>query len=126
MSTIERFEEIRAWQDARQLVSMIYEACKSSPLGKDFGMRDQIQRAGVSIMANIAEGFGRRGKREFLQYLRMARGSCSEVQSHLYVAHDVGLIDEENFKHLNKQAELVGRQISAFTTYLNRQLKASK
>jgi len=71
-------------------------------------------------MANIAEGFGRRGRQEFVQYLKIARGSCSEVQSHLYVALDSGAIDEATFEDLKAQSERVGRRISAFISHLNK------
>ena len=119
MGAITRFEDIEAWQLARLLVSATFEICKTTPLRREYGLKDQIQRSAVSIMANIAEGFGRRGHQEFIQYLRIARGSCSEVQSHLYVALDAGHIDQETFRSMQDQATLVGRKISAFIQYLN-------
>ena len=118
MGTISRFEDIEAWQDARKLVSMVYECSARTPLGKDFGLRDQIQRSAISIMANIAEGFGRRRNTELQQYLRIASGSCAEVRSHLYAALDVGLISQEDFEALQAQAELTGKRITAFQKYL--------
>jgi four helix bundle protein len=121
MTAITRFQDIQAWQEARVLVSRIYKASQSGQLARDFGLKDQIQRSAVSIMANIAEGFGRRGRQEFVQFLRIARGSCSEVQSHLYVALDTGSIDELTFQDLQARSETVGRRISAFISYLSNQ-----
>ncbi len=86
MATFSRFEDIQVWQKARQLTKRIYEATSSEGFARDYGLRSQIQRASVSIMANIAEGFGRRSDKEFANFLNMAHGSVSEVQSHLYVA----------------------------------------
>jgi four helix bundle protein len=120
MTSITRFQDIQAWQEARMLVSRIYKASQSGQLSRDFGLKDQIQRSGVSIMANIAEGFGRRGRQEFVHFLKIARGSCSEVQSHLYVALDNGSIDELTFQDLQARSETVGRRISAFIAHLKR------
>ena len=99
---------------------MVYAVCASSRLGSDFGLKDQLQRAAVSIMANIAEGFGRGRNNEFAHFLKIARGSCSEVESHLYVAIDAGLIESHDFEKLRSQAQLTGRKISAFGAYLKR------
>ncbi|MCC5865197.1 MAG: four helix bundle protein [Wenzhouxiangella sp.] len=100
------------------MVAMVYESCASSPLGRDFGLRDQIQGSAVSIMANIAEGFGRGRNPELIHYLRIASGSCAEVQSHLYVAVDVKLIDEDAFKQLSAQTTKVGKKLTNFRKYL--------
>jgi four helix bundle protein len=86
--TFRRFEDIRAWQAARILTAAVYAASKQRPFSRDFGLRDQIRRANVSIMANIAEGFVHRSDREFVRYLFAAKASTAEVQSHLYVALD--------------------------------------
>ncbi len=86
MATFSRLEDIQVWQKARQLTKKIYEATANGKFAQDYGLRGQIQRASVSIMANIAEGFGRRSDKEFANFLNMAHGSVSEVQSHLYVA----------------------------------------
>lgn len=118
MGTISRFEDIEAWADARLLVAEVYKETRNGSLGKDFGLRDQIQRASVSIMANIAEGFERKNSKEFAHYLRIARGSCAEVQSHLYVALDANLIDKSIFDELQAMAIKTGRKISAFQRYL--------
>jgi four helix bundle protein len=118
LGTIGRFTEIEAWQDARVLVSAVYRCCRESPLGRDFGLRDQIQRSAVSIMANIAEGFGRQRNTEFIQYLRIAGGSCAEVQSHLFVALDNDLISSQAFDSLQEQADKVARKLTNFRNYL--------
>lgn len=118
MASVTRFQDIKAWQEARELVALIYKTSRTGSLSRDFGLKDQLQRAAVSIMANIAEGFGRRGRQEFVQFLRIARGSCSEVQSHLYVALDNELIDELTFEDLQARSETVGRRISAFIAHL--------
>ncbi len=88
MARIERFEDIQAWQKARVLVKDIYSVTKSGNFARDFGLRDQIRRAAVSIMLNIAEGFARKTRREFCQFLVIAHGSVAEVQAALYVAMD--------------------------------------
>jgi four helix bundle protein len=97
---ISRFQDIESWQLARQLAVEIYGASRSGPFARDFGLRDQIQRSCVSIMANIAEGFGRNGKVEFIRYLTIAQASSVEVQSHLYIALDLGYVAQPNFKRL--------------------------
>ena len=119
MAAIQRFEDIEGWQTARRLAGEVYAATRNGSLARDFGLRDQLQRAAVSIMANIAEGFGRRGRQEFIQFLKIARGSCSEVESHLYVALDAKLIEKSGFDRLKSQAESTGRKLSAFIRYLS-------
>ena len=120
MVAITRFEDIEAWQVARTLAGDVYKLTGKGDLSRDFGLRDQLQRSAVSVMANIAEGFGRRGRQEFIQFLKIARGSCSEVESHLYIALDAGLIAKADFDQLKAQAETTGRKISAFVTYLQK------
>ena len=93
--TFHRFEEIEAWQKARHLTKEIYLLSRGGPFSRDFGLRDQIRRASVSIMANIAEGFERSGTGEFIQFLAIAKGSSGEVRSHLYVAHDQGYVPDQ-------------------------------
>ena len=86
MSKIERFEDMEAWQEARAIVSKIYDLGKNDSFRKNFNLTNQIQRAAISIIANIAEGFGRRGNKEFAQFLFIAKASAAELQSHLYIA----------------------------------------
>lgn len=111
MAGIGRFEDIVAWQKARVLTREIYLVTASGGFAKDFGLRDQIRRASVSVMANIAEGFERAGRAEFHQFLVVAKASCAEVRSHLYVALDAGYITEDLFRGLSDMTEEVGKII---------------
>ena len=95
---VERFEDLIAWQKARQLAAEIYRISAQSDFSRDFGLRDQIRRAAVSAMSNIAEGFDRGSRSEFHQFLVIAKASCAEVRSQLYVAQDVGYIDQKTFE----------------------------
>jgi len=118
MNKIEKFEDIIAWQRARELAKEVYGHAKGGPLSKDFGLRDQIQRASVSSMANIAEGFERGGDKEFIQFLSNSKGSCGEVRSHLYVALDQKYISQAVFDQLYDRSTEVSRLVSGFMTYL--------
>ena len=104
MATIRRFEEIRAWQEARELAKLTYGVTRKAPFAKDFGLKDQIQRAAVSVGSNIAEGFARSGNKEFSKFLWIARGSAAEVQSQLYTAFDIGYVNNEDFKLIYDKA----------------------
>ena len=105
MALIKKFGDIIAWQEARKLVGNIYRLTNSGALAKDYGLRDQIQRAAVSAMTNIAEGFDCESKIEFARFLGIARRSAVEVQSLLYAALDVGYINEQIFRSEYQQAE---------------------
>ena len=105
MALIKRFEDILAWQEARKMVNAIYQITREGAFSKDFGLRDQFQRAAVSVMANIAEGFDCESHVEFARFLGIARRSAVEVQSLLYAALDIGYISEESFKTIYVQAE---------------------
>lgn len=105
MPLIKRFEDIIAWQEARKLVASIYRLTNSGALAKDFGLRGQLQRATVSVMTNVAEGFDCESQVEFARFLGIARRSAVEVQSLLYTALDVGYINEQIFKTEYQQAE---------------------
>jgi four helix bundle protein len=121
---ITRFEDIQAWQEARKLVSKVYEAIKKSKeFQRDLRLVSQIQGAAVSAMANIAEGFSRRSDREFIQFLFIAKSSAAEVQSHLYVALDQGYLTKDKFEEIYTQADLVSKMISGLIKYLNSELK---
>ena len=111
MSTVRRFEDLIAWQKARNLARNVYEVTRRGPWARDFGLSSQIQRASVSIMSNIAEGFERKRHGEFHQFLSVAKASCAEVRSQLYVALDVGYVSPSEFEALLAQAEEVGRII---------------
>lgn len=118
MSNIEKFEDIQAWKKARELTKQIYKVTKNTQFSKDFGLRDQIRRAAVSIMANISEGFARRTNKEFINFLAMAHGSIAEVQSHLYVALDEEYISKQEFNDLHGKANEVSRMVQGFSNYL--------
>jgi len=104
MAMIQRFEDIQAWQEARKLVKMVYSLTNKDSFSKDFGVRDQIRRASVSVMANIAEGFDCESKVEFARFLGIARRSAVEVQSILYAALDTGYINNDEFNLYYEQA----------------------
>jgi four helix bundle protein len=118
MATFKRFEDIEAWQGARGLAQTIYQVTNEGAFARDFGLRDQIRRAAVSVMANIAEGFGRGGNREFLLFLGNARGSLAEVRSHLYVAMDSGLLSQAVSEPIFERATRIEAQISGLMRYL--------
>ena len=108
---IEKFENLIAWQKARMLTQEIYKITRHDNFAKDLGLRNQIQRAAVSIMSNIAEGFERGNPREFHQFLSIAKASCAEVRSQLYVALDVNYLDNEQFSSLLDLAKETGKII---------------
>ena len=121
---ITRFEDIKAWQEARKLVKLVYEAINTNErFSKDLRLVNQMQGAAVSSMSNIAEGFARKGKKEFIQYLFISKSSAAEVQSHLYVALDQKYISQDMFDSIYHQADLVSKLDSGFIKYLNSQLK---
>jgi four helix bundle protein len=117
--TIHQFEDIESWKEARGLATKVYEISKLGNFGADFGLRDQIRRASISIMANIAEGFGRGGKKEFIRFLRISRASALETQSHLYIALDLGYLSTKEFEALHNQAIRVTRLVGGFINYLS-------
>ena len=106
---IEKFEDFIAWQKARKLTSEIYKVTSKEPFARDFGLKDQIRRAAVSSMSNLAEGFERGRASEFHQFLSIAKGSCAEVRTQLYVALDVGYLSTSAFETLMTQATEVGQ-----------------
>ena len=118
---VERFEDLIAWQKARQLVSDIYRITAHGEFAKDFGLRDQIRRAAVSVMSNIAEGFDRGSRSEFHQFLVIAKASCAEVRSQLYVAQDVGYINQENFNTANNNTSELSRIIGGLRAAIQKQ-----
>lgn len=109
--TIEKFEDIISWQKSKTLTLGIYQIFRTN---KDFGFRDQIQRAGVSIMNNIAEGFDRKGDKEFMHFLFIAKGSCSEVRSMLYLAKELQYISEKEFYNLINLSLEISKLINGF------------
>ena len=118
MPTITRFEDIEAWQLGRELKRAIYACSKSGEFARDFALKDQIRRAAMSVTANIAEGFERDGNREFIQFLSTSKGSCGELQDHLYTALDEGYVTQQQFDELYAKAAEVARKTGAFMNYL--------
>jgi len=114
---IERFEDIEAWKAARELMRKLYADTSEGAFGKDYGLRDQIRRASVSIMGNIAEGFDGQSNKAFIQFLGYALRSATEVQSHLYVALDQGYITQDKFDNLYQQAVKVQNLTHGFTPW---------
>lgn len=118
MATITRFEDIEAWRTARELTRMVYAFTEQGKFAKDFGLKNQIQRASVSVMSNIAEGFESRTQPQFLEYLGRAKASAGEVRCQLYVAIDLQYITQEEFKQVFDFADKSSRQIARFMSYL--------
>lgn len=118
---VERFEDLIAWQKARQLTAEIYRITANGEFARDFGLRDQIRRASVSVMSNIAEGFDRGSRGEFHQFLVIAKASCAEVRSQLYVAQDVGYINQEIFNNVSSNASELSRIIGGLRAAVQKQ-----
>jgi four helix bundle protein len=118
MATLKLFEDIEAWKRARVLTRAVYECSKSRDFHRDYGLRDQIRRAAVSVMSNIAEGFERGGKREFHQFLAIAKASAGEVEAQLYVALDQSYITPEQFATVKDLAVSTKQLIGGFMRYL--------
>jgi four helix bundle protein len=117
---IEKFEDLIAWQKARKLTSEIYKVTSREKFARDYGLKDQIRRAAVSCMSNLAEGFERGGMVEFHRFLVIAKGSCAELRAQLYVAMDVGYIDAVLFGSLIAQAVEVGKIIGGLRASVGR------
>ena len=127
MARIERFEDLTSWQKARELNRLVYDATKKGAFAKDYGLREQIRRASVSIMSNLAEGFERGGNKEFIQFLSNAKGSCGEVRCQLYAALDEKYLTEAEFRELCERSQEISRLISGFMAYLRHsELRGSK
>lgn len=118
---VERFEDLIAWQKARGLTREIYEITRKGAFARDYALAGQIQRAAVSIMSNIAEGFERGGRAEFQQFLSIAKASCAEVRSELYVALDIGYVGQAKFNQLLEHAEEVGKIVGGLRVSVERQ-----
>ena len=118
MTRISRFEEIEAWQTARELTRKVYETTNEGQFARDFGLKDQMRRASVSIMSNIAEGFESRTQTLFLDYLGRAKASAGELRAQLYAAQDVGYLDQSQYEQMHELVDKCSRQLSKFMTYL--------
>ena len=121
MTTAKRFEELDVWQRSRELTNLIYSFSKSEIFSRDFSLRDQIRRAALSIMSNIAEGFESRSQQTFIKYLGYAKASAGEGRAQLYIVKDQGYISGEDFEKAFEAAEICSKQLSRFIQYLNNQ-----
>jgi four helix bundle protein len=127
MATIKQFEELEVWQKSRTLVNKIYELSNVNSFSKDFGLKDQMRRASVSIVSNIAEGFERDGRKEFLQYLSIAKGSAGELRAQLYIALDQKYISQAEFENLYDEIKEISMMLKGFIIYLQKsELKGTK
>jgi len=126
MPTITRFENIEAWKAARELTRMIYALTEQGQFTKDFGLKNQIQRASVSVMSNIAEGFESRTQAKFVDFLGYAKASAGEVRSQLYIALDLKYVTQEQFDQAFDLADKSSRQIARFMDYLEMRPQSQK
>lgn len=126
MSKFDGFEDIQAWQKAYDVTLRIYRLTETGSFSKDYGLRDQVRRATVSIMANIAEGHGRKSNAEFANFLNVARGSAHEVQSHLHVAVGLGYIVRSDFQAIYGLVSEISRMALALARYLRESTKTSQ
>lgn len=127
MSTIECFEDLRVWREAREIVRIVYQSTKDFPSNERYGLVSQMQRAAVSTMSNIAEGFERGTNKEFIHFLYTAKGSNGEVRSQAYVALDLGYISQAKCNDLVRRCETLSRRLYNFIEYLKRSpFKGSK
>jgi four helix bundle protein len=120
MATLKRFQDIEAWKKARELTRAVYKCSGAGKCARDFVLRDQIRRASVSITSNIAEGFGRGGSTELINFLSIAKGSATEVESQLYIALDQGYISKNEFEGLQKLATSTQGLLAGFINYLKK------
>ena len=126
MTTITSFEEIEAWRTAKELAKIIYMLSEEGKFSRDFGLKDRIRRASVSVMSNISEGFESQTQMQFVHYLGLAKASAGEVRCQLYVSQDLGNIAEEQFTEVFAMAEKASRQIARFINYLEAQPQSRK
>lgn len=120
MASFKSFEDIVAWQKARKLTNETYAATRQGDFSRDYGLCDQIRRASVSVMSNIAEGYERSGKKEFHRFLSIAKGSAGEVRCQIYIARDQGYIDEETGNRIETMALDVSRMIAGLMAHLRK------
>ena len=123
MSRFDSFEDMEVWQKARELTRDLYAISTQGRFSRDFGLREQVRRAAVSVVSNIAEGFERRGDREFARFLSVAKGSAGEVRAQLYVALDLGYLSRTEFDRLSAASVEISRMVSSLITYLRRTAK---
>ena len=126
MTTAKRFEDLEVWQRAKELANLIYKLSSDGEFARDFGLRDQMRRAAVSIMSNIAEGFESQTQALFIKYLSYAKGSAGELRAQLYIAKDQGYLTEEQFNAALSLAEISSKQLTRFIQYLQTQLNTRR
>lgn len=127
MGTIQKFEDLKIWQKAREVNLQIYKLSNKGSFSKDFGLRDQIRRASISVLSNIAEGFERNGSKEFSQFLSIAKASAAEVRAQWYVAKDLDYISNEEFTEVANGLMEASKMISGLMSYLKTtEIKGSK
>jgi four helix bundle protein len=127
LAAIKKFEELTAWQKARALNTLIYQISEQGRFSKDYALKDQVRRASISIMSNIAEGFERNGNKEFIQFLSIAKASCAELRSQLYIAFDLNYIEKKEFEKISLSAIEVGKIMQGLIEYLkSSELRGSK
>ena len=119
MARLERFEDTDAWKKARELTKSVYQVTSIGEFARDCGLRDQVRRAAVSVMSNIAEGFERSGEREFFHFLSLAKGSCGEIRAQFYVALDQAYINNTQFQELSERATEISRLLAGLMKYLS-------
>ena len=115
---IAKFEDIKAWQKAKELTKYIYDVTNKGDFAKDYSLKDQIRRASISVMSNVAEGYARHTDREFAQFLYIALGSIAELQSQVYLAQDLKYVSKEEFDKIYEQAAEAARLTTGFIKYL--------
>jgi four helix bundle protein len=124
MATAKRFEDLEVWQKAKELTNLIYRLSSAGAFSRDFGLRDQMRRASVSIMSNIAEGFESQTQALFIQYLGHAKGSAGELRAQLYIALEQGYVTKDEFNLAFSLAEVCSKQLARFIQYLESQPNA--
>ena len=122
MAKIEKFEDLKCWQAARELAKLVYNACENGKLAKDFDTKSQLRRAALSTMNNIAEGFGRGSDKEFIRFLEMSQSSAMEVKSMTYILMDLAYLDEQSVTLISEKAE----ETKSITLGLIRYLRSKK
>ncbi|MFA4830782.1 MAG: four helix bundle protein [Patescibacteria group bacterium] len=115
---INKFEELNIWKLSLKITKEIYDLTAKREFSRDFGLRDQIRRAIISVSSNIVEGFEKRNNNEFIRFLKIAKGSAGEARNQLYIALTINYITEQEFKKTNNELENLAKQIGSFISYL--------
>lgn len=118
MATFEKFEDLEVWKQSMELCTKVYELTNKYQFSKDYALKDQVRKSAISIPSNISEGFERNGKKQFLYFLVISKGSCGELRTQLKIANDLKYISEKDFDIINGRCLLVSKQLSGFINYL--------